>query len=456
MNLDVGMGNALQCPSCGQPFQPQIEQIIDVGRDPSAKARFLSGQTNVAVCPHCGFRAGIATPLLYHDPEKELFLVYVPMELNLNKENQEQLIGQLVKAVMDNTPAEQRRGYMFQPRTMLSLQGMAETILEADGITQEMMEAQRAKVRLVESFLQSDEDALPGLVEQHDDKIDMEFLQIMTAAAENALQSGRQDMAQQAIAVRDRVMQLSSAGKVALAEAEQQEQVIQEVVGALQALGDDPSLDDFVDLVVANAESEPHLQAFVGLQYPLFDYNFFQNVAGRIESASDGDRERLETMRDRLLELTEAIKQQQEQLARASAQVLNQILNSEDIPAAVRQNIGRIDDTFLMVLNANLEAAEERKDLMMSARLKQVAEAVNEIMQDQAPPEFQFVTALLQHESLDDAKAFIEQHAAKYGPSLVQIIDVLAQELQSRGDAAAAERLAALRGHVAQAVGSGA
>jgi hypothetical protein len=452
MNLSMGQGGGFSCPNCRQPFTPQIEQIIDVGRDPASKARFLSGQSSTATCPNCGYRAGVATPMLYHDPEKELFLVYVPMELGLQQQEQERVIGQLVKAAMDATPTENRRGYMFQPRSMFSLQGMLEAVLEADGVTPEMLEAQRAKMRFVETLLQTDEDDLPALVEQHDDQIDVELFDIITLAAQNAVQSGREDMARHALAVRDSLLELSTAGKIVAAEAANQEEAVQEVIAALGELGESPSIDDFIGLLLGYAESDIHLQALVGLQYPVFDYGFFQELSGRIEQASDGEKARLQGLRDHLLELIDMIKEQQQAMVQGAVQVLQDILRGDDVEAGVMRNLSQIDDTFLMVLDANLKRAEENKDLMQSARLKQVYDVVMKLLQENVPPELRFVTELLQQDDLSAAQAMIVQDAPQFGDGLLQMMDALHAEMVSRGDEAMAGRLDQLRQFAAEVV----
>lgn len=449
LNMNA-MGNAITCPSCQQPYQARLEQIIDVGRDPSAKSRFLSGQTNVGACPNCGYRVALATPMLYHDPEKELFLVYIPMELSLPKQEEERVIGQLVKAVMDSTPPEQRRGYMFQPRPMLSLQGLVEAVLNADGITPEMLEAQRTKMRLVETFLQTDEEQLPDLVAQYDDQIDMEFLEIISMAAQNAQQSGRADMAAYAMQVRERLMELSSAGKEVVKDMEAQELAIQDVMARLQELGEAPTADDFMDLVIGLAAEDRQLQALVGLQYPIFDYNFFQALTERIEQAADDDKAMLEGLRDRLVELTDLIKQQQEAQAKAAAMVLTEIVNSDDIEAAIRQNLPYLDDTFMMVLSANLKAAEDRNDASALTRLQAVSTAVNDIVQESVPPEVRFVSRLLQQPSLEDAKAIIGSEAAQYGETLLSIMDALLADLNERGEVALVDHVQNLRAYAAE------
>src|SRR5574341_2217194 len=128
----------INCPNCRQPIVADIEQLFDVGEDPAAKQRLLSGTTNVVRCPHCGFQGNLATPLVYHDPDKELLLTFFPPEVNLPRDEQERLIGASINQVVNRLPQEKRKGYLLRPQAMLTLQGMIERILEADGITREI------------------------------------------------------------------------------------------------------------------------------------------------------------------------------------------------------------------------------------------------------------------------------------------------------------------------------
>lgn len=451
--MSGGGGQSVQCPNCGQPFSMPVQQVIDVGRDPSAKARLLAGQVNAANCPNCGFRVALGTPLVYHDPAKELLMTFVPMDLGLNKQDQERVVGSLLKAVMNSIPAEQRRGYLFQPKSALTMQGLIEAILAADGVTPEMLEAQRAKVRLAETLLQTDADQLPDLIKQHDAQIDLDVLDIITSAAENAIRSGREDMAQHAMAIRDAVLQQSTAGQEAMKAAEAQEAALQAVMEAVQGLGENPTLDQFLDLVISFADDEDKLQAIVGMQYQAFNYNFFEALSARIDAASGEEQTRLETLRTRLTELTDLIRQQQEALAQVAVQTLEDILRSEDVEQAVARNLGRIDETFLMVLSANIQAAEQRQDLMMSSRLKKIREIVMGLVQQSAPPELQFVSSLLQASSPDEARQLIDAQASGFGPSLLEFMDVLLQDVEARGDQKLIDRLVELRGYAAQVLG---
>jgi ribosomal protein S27AE len=159
---------SISCPRCGQAFQAIIEQIIDVGRDPQAKARFLSGRVNMVTCPNCGHTLAVGTPLLYHDPNKKLLLIYVPMELNITTEERERIIGDMTRRLTDSLPPENRKGYLLQPQQALTIPGMIDTILDADGITEDIREAQREKMQVMEMFLQVSPEQWPVMIEEHD------------------------------------------------------------------------------------------------------------------------------------------------------------------------------------------------------------------------------------------------------------------------------------------------
>src|SRR3972149_6475189 len=179
----------IRCPNCRTPVQARIEQLIDVGREPSAKARFLSGTSNHIRCPVCGYEGQVATPLVYHDPAKELLLTHMPVEIGLSRDDQERAIGQLMKQVMDHLPPEGRKAYLLQPQEVLTVQGLLERVLEADGITREEIEAQQAKMRLFMQLLETSQEGLPQFVAEHDTDLDAGFFQLASLALQTAKES---------------------------------------------------------------------------------------------------------------------------------------------------------------------------------------------------------------------------------------------------------------------------
>jgi hypothetical protein len=79
------------CPRCRQPVIADVEQIFDTYTDPTAKQKLLGNIVNVIHCSSCGFQGMLATPIIYHDPEKELLLTYFPPEMNVPVTEQESI-----------------------------------------------------------------------------------------------------------------------------------------------------------------------------------------------------------------------------------------------------------------------------------------------------------------------------------------------------------------------------
>ncbi len=210
-----------QIPECTRDL-PQLQWAFrqpgndgDRRRSKSrGKGLFLSGQVNIAVCPNCGHAGMLSTPLVYHDPEKELLFTYVPAELGLPEAEQQRAIGDLTNQVMTALPPEERKGYLLRPRSFLRLEGMIEAILEADGITPEMLAAQRAKASLLEQLLPvSDSEARQAIVQENNAQIDYEFFQLLTLNLQMAQAEGNEQAVEQILDLRTQLLDWTSTGQ---------------------------------------------------------------------------------------------------------------------------------------------------------------------------------------------------------------------------------------------------
>lgn len=440
----------IQCPSCRQPFTATIQALIDVDSDPEAKLRLLSGRLNSAQCPQCGTVTQIATPLLYHDSANELLISFVPMELGLPREQQERAVGDLTRELMGVLPKTAIKGYLFQPRQALTMQNLIDQILIADGVTPEMLEAQRSTVRLVETLLQAPPADLPRLLSERDADIKAEFFQAVAVMAQRAMQEGRADLVQRLAAIQNLAAQHTSVGRQLAQRSQMQEALVQEVAEALNALGEQTSLEDFVDLTVRYADQDDHLQALVGLVRPALDYNFFQELTARIEQAGADERARLERLRARLTELTAIIDQQTQLVMQDAVNLLQEIVNSPQPQALIQENLELIDDTFMAVLGANIENAQQRGDIKISARLKQVYDMVVTALQANMRPELRFVNELLMSATDEEARALIAERAGEFGGALLEVMDAVGPMLAQQGETALVEKLAFLRQAAAQ------
>ena len=188
------------CPRCRQPVVADVQQLFDMNTDPTAKQRLLSRSTNMTHCQSCGYEGLIATPVVYHDPEKELLITFFPPEMGLAVNEQEKQIGPLINQVVNALPAEKRKGYLFQPQTMFTYQTLIDRILEADGITKEMLEAQQKRVGLIQRLITTpkSEDRV-NIIHQENSLIDGNFFAILSTLIESSITQG-DDKASQLLA----------------------------------------------------------------------------------------------------------------------------------------------------------------------------------------------------------------------------------------------------------------
>jgi predicted transcriptional regulator len=419
------------CPVCGARFTAPIENIIDIGQDPRLKAKFLQGQLNIAQCPQCGTRAPMIAPILYHDPEHELALVFMPNELNLAHTDQQKIIGDLTNTLMSRLKPEQRKAYLLTPKTFFSMESMTKTVLEAEGITPEMLERQRTKAQLINEFLQAqDEESLKKLVKEHDAELDYEFFQILTASAQAAQADGQTQIAQALLGLRSLLAQMSSTGRAAVAE-----------VDASMGLGETITREELLSRL-ESTQADEEFEKLVAAGRPLLDYAFFQNLTSQIETADDPDRAaQLKSLRTRILDTV--AKQDEEARARmqAAANLLKKILEAGDPEAAIREHIDQVDDAFFLVLSANIQRAKEENRADVARALQQVADLIIRLMEDQLPPEIRLINRLLSAPYPDGTRQVLEAQRDMVTPEFLAGLDEVVLELEQAGNEELADHM---------------
>ena len=442
----------IQCVQCRQPVRATIQSVIDPAQNPQAKIALLGGNINMVQCTSCGAPNTVLSPLLYHDAAKELLISYVPMELGLPKDAQEKAIGELMRDVTSNLPQGGFKAYMLQPRQALTMQGMIDQVLQADGVTPEMMQAQRDRVKLVETLVQAPPELLPQLVQQHDDKIDSQFMQTMSMVIQQLLGEGREQVAEQIAYIQNQIVELSTFGKKLLEQSQAQEAVIAEVADEVNKLGAEAQRADFLQLAIRYTGDEQRLQALVGLVRPVFDYGFFEEMTAYIGKAPAGDRAQLEGLREMLTQLTAMVDQQAQAALQEAVGLLRVIASSPNPDEVIQANLPMIDSTFLQVLSANIQEVTRRGDINASAKLKDIYNRVVSALQASMPPELQFINELLNAPNDDVVRNMITEHAGQFGPPLLGAIDAVEQQLVGQGDPAVMRRFELVRREATQAL----
>ncbi len=429
----------IPCPQCRQLIAADIEQVFDISADPSAKQRFLSGQYNIAQCPHCGFFGNLATPLIYHDGEKELLLTFIPPELALPMPEQEKVLGKMINQVVDALPAEQRKGYLFKPSPTLSLQGLVERVLQEEGIDKETLDKQQEMVNLIQRLITiSDPEALKQAVAQADQQIDREAFMLISQLGQASLERGDQAGAQALANLQQMLLEHSTIGKALQEQNAEMEAAAEE----LRALDDGLTREKLLELVV-NAPNEHRMNAYVSLARGGFDYEFFQLLSEKLEAAEGDEKERLTALRQDILTLIEEIDKEAEmrlEMARKNVEIL---LGAPDIKGATMQNLRAIDDFFLQALNEAYGKAKEANDTEMEAKLTEVIDTLNEASQAAAGPDLEFVQALLEADD-EQRMTMLEENRAAITPEFIESITALMMQAEQGDNAELTEQVRGL------------
>lgn len=416
------------CPRCHQTITVQMQQLFDVGADPSAKQLFLSGDFNRFRCPFCGYEGTLSLPLIYHDPDKELLLTYFPPELGASVNDQERAIGPLINQVINHLPAEKRKAYLLQPQTMLTLQSMLEKILAADGITHEMIEEQQKRLQILQRLLSTTGDERAKAIAEEDASIDESMFAILNQLVQAAATEGDRAAYDQFNALQADLLANSTFGK----QLQAQTQEAQEALRTLQEASEGGlTREKLLDLFI-QAPNDERIAALTSLAHSALDYPFFQMLSERIDAANADERQRLIDLRNKMLQFSEEIERQEQARQQAAAKVLDGILAADDIQAAVEKNLPVIDDAFTRQLNARLDAARKAGDLEQSTKLGTVLETVQKLT---TPPEIELIQRLIQIQDEETLKSALEENKGLLTDEFFQMLNSLIAEMENRPDA---------------------
>jgi hypothetical protein len=414
----------INCPNCRQPIMADVEQIFDVAQDLSAKSQLLSGLFNLVQCPFCGYQGNLATPIVYHDPQKELLLTYFPPELGLPRDEQERVLGGLINQVVNRLSAEQRKGYLLRPQSNLTMQSLIERVLEAEGITREMIQAQQQRLSLLQRLMAaSDQEVRLEILRQEKDLVDAELFNLLGRLRETAAVTGDRESATRLEDLQRTLLDNSEFGQ----RIKQQSQEVEAALQSLQQAGSELTREKLLDLIIS-APNETRLSALVSLTRPGIDYAFFQLLSERIDQAQGEERDRLTNLRETLLQLTRQIDAQIEARVNQARQLLGDVLKSDEIEQAIEENLSLMDDYFLQVLNSELEAARGSGDLEKIGKLQQVMAVIQQA--GAAPPEIDLIQRLIEESSEGDRRRLIEENQEQINPDFFQILSGLIAQLQ--------------------------
>lgn len=419
----------ISCPQCRQMIPANVEQLFDVTNDPGAKQRLLGGISNMARCPYCGFQGRLATPIVYHDNDKELLLTFFPPELGMPVNEQEKTLGPLIKKVTDRLPSERRKGYLLKPQANLTYESMIETILGKDGITPEMIKEQQARVTVIERLIQaSGSDVRSEIIKQNLAVVDEQFFALFSRLAQSAMASGQELVAKQMIEIQKQLLEETEFGR-GLKETYGE---LEAASKALQEAGQSLTREKLLDLVL-EAPNEARIRAYVSLARGGMDYTFFQNLTEKIDAAKGDEKKKLEELRENLLDYVNEVDRQLEERFKQAKSLVEGILEQEDVAKATRENLERFTQEAVDLVSQMLRQASEKNDYARMGKLQKMMEVLQEA--SAPPPEVAFIEQLLEAPDQAAIEKMLAENDQVINDNFMNTLSGLMAQLEAQGQA---------------------
>jgi len=408
----------------------EIQQLFDMNTEPDAKQKLLSGSANMIQCQACGFQGLYPTPIVYHDPEKEMLLTYFPSELGVSINEQEKMVGPLIKRVVNDLPMEKRKAYLFQAQSMLTYQTMMEKILEADGITKEMLDEQQKKLQLIQRLLSTPSaDSRKEIIIQEETLIDEAFFGLLNRLVEATVAQGDKQSAQQLALFQQELLQETKVGQEIQEKMKSSQKAMEDLQEAAKAgLTREKLLDLFIE-----APDEIYTNTLIGMVRSGLDYEFFQILSQKIDKESDSEQKtKLSTMRDFLVNLTAQIDAQVQEEKKHARETLNKILTEANIEAGLQKYGNELNDYFVEAVKDGLEEARKAADLEKISKLGQLNTMIEEA--NKPPAEIEFVESLLKAPDAEAIKQLLNEKPDVINDEFIQLLASLINQTEQDGN----------------------
>jgi len=408
----------------------EIQQLFDLNTDPDAKQKLLSGAANTIQCQACGYQGLYPTPIVYHDPEKEMLLTYFPSELGVSINEQEKMVGPLIKRVVNDLPMEKRKAYLFQAQSMLTYQTMMEKILEADGVTKDMLDAQQKKLQLIQRLLSTASvDSRKEIIKQEEALIDETFFGLLNRLVEATIAQGDKQSAQQLALFQQELLQETKVGQEIQEKMKSSQKAMEDLQEAAKA---GLTREKLLDLLI-EAPDEIYINTLIGMVRSGLDYEFFQILSQKIDATSDSDKKtKLSSLRDFLVEVTRQIDVQIQEEKQHARETLNKILAEVKIEVGLEKYGNELNDFFVEAVQEGLQEARKAADLEKISKLGQLNSMIEEA--SKPPAEIQFVETLLQAPDAESIQTLLNEKPEVINDEFLQLLANLINQTEQQGN----------------------
>ncbi len=441
-------GAQIQCPNCRTPYVVPVFSIIDLGVNPELKGALLSSQINMASCPKCGMGGPLNAPLLVHEPEHQFLGVFVPQAPNSQANLQQQkAIGDLTQTLMRKLPQEARRGYMLQPKQFVDWQHFMEQIWGFEGVTPEMLRRQRNQGELLQRLvgLANDRKALEIAIERSRDLFDRDFFALLDRFLMMSSNQGQQAGVAALMQLRSQLLEITEIGKEIKAQQDKVRAILSEFTTTT-------TRDQVLDKVLAvwQTEGEELANSLIGAIAPMIDYQFLLLVTQRLESAPNAEeRKHLEQLRQLALTIQEQQNASQQEMAQQMQQILQEVLQAPDTAAKLREFADVLDESFLAMLAANIQAAQRNNSTAAARRLQQIYEQALAILREQMPEDVRLLNELIAAPDKATLNGLLKENRAKFTKEFMASMQEVEGQLREADRKELADRLKSLRSQIA-------
>ena len=422
----INSNSQITCPRCKQRISAEIEQILDVAVDNQIKQRLLSGNINIIDCPLCSFHGMATTPIVYHDPEKELLLTYTPPGLNLPLPQKEQMLGTLTRTIVNRIPSDQRKAYLLQPKEMFSIESLSTTILNSDGITNEMIDEQRSKMELLQTLISTPEEMLPNLIKERDEELDDHFFHLLSALRQSYNSQQPDSEASNLDKLEENLFSHSTFGK----RSQEYASALQTSASNLEELGTQLTRESFLTLIL-EAPDDIHITSLITLARPAADYEFFILLTNKLENSAPEDKPKLEHVRSLILETVQKIDQASQEKAKAAQSILESLIQTNNPKELIDEFIKDIDQSVLALLQQLINNAHTDKNTEEEKRLIQLQTSIMEALHQNAPPSIKFINDLLSLRTREEAEIMIKSQVNELDDDIHTTMQNVVDQLES-------------------------
>jgi hypothetical protein len=310
---------------------------------------------------------------------------------------------------------------------MFTYQTLIDKILEADGITKEMIDAQQKRVGLIQKLLTTakSEDRIT-IIHQETELIDGEFFAILGTILESAITQGDEKAAQILKDIQNELLKETKVGQDLLAQSME----AQAALKTLQEASKTGLTREKLLEILLGLKSESSLTTIVSLTRSGLDYQFFQILSEQIDHAEAEKKQPLIDLRDKLLTLTREIDTELKNRIDESTKLLNSIILEPDIDESVKKHLDEINEFFSQAVQIEFEAAHQSNDLQRIEKIQKVISVIEKL--SAPPPEVALIQQIL--EEKDEAKrdTLIQQNSTLINDEFIQALSSIISEGENR------------------------